>query len=110
MIYNFSRVASKIQLKQHLPLGSLNNMLKNGMYCYFGAEKWYAASKISKEFKDYIYIENARPCKNDTLYKAHKHENPVCLLTSGCNTNIEPLSHYIESICAQLTEGMPCRI
>ena len=44
---------------------------KNGMHCYFGAEKWYAASKISKEFKDYISIENARPCKNDTLYKAH---------------------------------------
>ena len=41
------------------------------MHCYFGAEKWYAASKISKEFKDYISIENARPCKNDTLYKAH---------------------------------------
>ena len=53
------------------PFGNLNNMLKNGMHCYFGAEKWYAASKTSKEFKDYISIENARPCKNDTLYKAH---------------------------------------
>ena len=103
-------MASRIQLNQHLPFGNLNNMLKNGMYCYFGAEKWYAASKISKEFKDYISIENARTCKNDTLYKAHKPENPVRLLISGCNTNIELLSRYIESICTPLTEGVPCRI
>ena len=67
------------------------------------AEKWYAAGEISKEWKDYIYIENARPGKNATLYKTHKPGNPVRLLTSGCNTTIEHLSCYIESICAPLT-------
>ena len=74
------------------------------------AEKWCAAGEISKEWKYYIYIENTRPGKNVTLYKTHKPGNPVRLLISGCNTAIKHLSPYIESICAPLTEGMPCRI
>ena len=43
------------------------------------AEKWYAAGEISKEWKDCIYIENARPGKNATLCKTQKPGNPVRL-------------------------------
>ena len=45
----------------------------------FWVEKWYAAGEVSKEWKDYIYIENARPGKNATLYKTYKPGNLVCL-------------------------------
>ena len=47
---------------------------------------------------------------NSTLYKTHKPNNPVRLLTSGCNTAIEKLARYIEVICAPLTENMRSRI
>ena len=74
------------------------------------AKKWCVAGEISKEWKYYIHTENARPDKNVTLCKTHKPGNPVRLLISGCNTAIKHLSPYIESICTQLTKGMPCRI
>ena len=70
------------------------------------AKKWYAPGEISKEWKDYMYIENTQPGKNATLYKTHKPGNSVCLLTSGYNSAIENLSRCI---CAPLT-CMPCRI
>ena len=44
------------------------------------------------------------------MYKTHKPNNPVRLLTSGRNTAIEKLSRYIEVICAPLTENMPSKI
>ena len=47
---------------------------------------------------------------NSTLYKTHKPNNPVRLLTSECNTAIEKLARYIEVICAPLIENMRSRI
>ena len=73
-------------------------------------EKWYAAGEISKEWKDYIHIQNAQTGKNAMLYKTHKPGNPIHLLTSGCNTTKEHLSPYMESICSPLTQGMPRQI
>ena len=34
--------------------------------------------------------------ENSTLYKTYKPNNPVHLLTTGCNTATENLSHFIE--------------
>ena len=48
--------------------------------------------------------------KNNTLYKIHKPNNPVCLLATGCNTAIENLSHFIEVVCAPLTNNAETRI
>ena len=48
--------------------------------------------------------------KNSTLYKTHKPNNPVRLLTTGCHTTIENLSRFIEVICAPLTNNIETRI
>ena len=44
------------------------------------------------------------------MYKTHKAGTTVRLLTSGCNTPIENLAHFIEVVCAPLTENMKSRI
>ena len=66
--------------------------------------------EISAEWKDYNVNNYATAGKNATLYKTHKTSMPARLLTSGCNTAIENLSHFIEIICSPLTEVMQCRI
>ena len=74
------------------------------------AEKWFKKGEITKAWKDYVKNRNAKPGTNSTLYKTHKEGNPVRLLTSGCNTAIEKLSRFIESICEPLTTNMKSRI
>ena len=74
------------------------------------ARKWHDRGEISKEWKEYVINKEARPGKNPTLYKTHKQGNRVRLLTSGCNTAIENLARFIESICAPLTEELESRI
>ena len=65
------------------------------------ATKWISRNEISKEWAKYIVNENAVPGKNSTLYKTHKPNNPVRLLTTGCNTAIENLSRfYRSSLCS----------
>ena len=44
------------------------------------------------------------------LVKAHNVNNPVRVITSGCNTAIESLSVYIEPALFELSESMPSRI
>ena len=53
---------------------------------------------------------NAVPGKNSTLYKTHKPNNPVRLLTTGCNTAIENFSRFIEVVCAPLTNDIERRL
>ena len=55
---------------------------------------------FSKDWKEYIVNYEAQHGKNSILYKIHKPDIPVRLLTTGCNTAIENLSRFIESICA----------
>ena len=44
------------------------------------------------------------------LVKTHKVNNPVRVITSGCNTAIESLSIYIEHVLFDISESMPSRI
>ena len=74
------------------------------------ATKWISRNEISKEWAKYIVNENAVPGKNSTLYKTHKPNNPVRLLTTGCNTAIENLSRFIEAVCSPLTNNIETRI
>ena len=46
------------------------------------------------------------PGENSTLYKTHKPNNPVRLLTTGFNKAIENLSRFIEVVCAPLTNNI----
>ena len=48
--------------------------------------------------------------KNSTVYKAHKPNRPVRLLTPACNTVIENLAIFVEKQCAKLTENIPAKI
>ena len=72
--------------------------------------KWISRNEISKEWVKQIVNENAVPGKTSTLYKIHKPNNLVRLLTTGCNTAIENLSRFIEVVCAPLTNNIETRI
>ena len=60
-----------------------------------------------KELKEYIVNYDVKPGKNSALYKSCTSGIPVKLLTTGCNTAIEDLSRFIESISAPLTSNQP---
>ena len=66
--------------------------------------------KNSVEWRDSIVNKHASHGKNTILYKTHKTDTAVRLLTSGWNSAIENLSQFIEMICSPLTEGMQCCI
>ena len=66
----------------------------------------YPRNGIYWECTENTYTENAGLRKNATLYKTHELGNFVRLLTLGCNSTIEHLSRFIESIWASLTENM----
>ena len=53
---------------------------------------------------------SAVPGKNNILYKTHKPNNPVRLLTTRCNTAIENLSRFIEVVCAPFTNNIETMI
>ena len=72
--------------------------------------KWISRNEISKEWAKCIVNVNAVPGKNSTLYKTHKLNNPVHLLTTGCHTAIENLLSFIEVVCAPITNNIEARI
>ena len=74
------------------------------------AEKWHNMKHISTAWKDYIINEDAVPGKNTPLYKTHKPNTPVRLLTTGCNTAIENLSNFLEAVSAPFAEKLKSRI
>ena len=67
-------------------------------------------NQISTEWKDFIVNDEAVPGKNTPLYKTHKDNTPVRLLTTGCNTAIENLSKFLETVSAPLADRMKSRI
>ena len=51
-------------------------------------------SKINEKWKEFVKPGN---CKTDKVYrivKIHKIDNPVCLITSGCNTVVKKPIYY----------------
>ena len=74
------------------------------------ADKWLKREKISQSWYNFIVNHNAIPGKNSTLYKTHKTNIPVRLLTTGCNTAIENLCSFIEAHTYPLAENIPSRI
>ena len=72
-------------------------------------DKWKSIGELDNTWASYILNENARPGKNSTLYKTHKKDIPVRLLTTGCNTAIEKLAIFVEKHCSPLAEKIPTR-
>ena len=61
-------------------------------------EKW--SDITTNEWKEFIRPANCNAGKMYGMLKTHKADNPVCVITSGCNTVVEKLSilmekHYI---------------
>ena len=55
------------------------------------SEKWFREKEILKERKEYIVNYDEQRGENSILYKTHRPDIPVSLLTTGCNTAIENL-------------------
>ena len=66
--------------------------------------------KLVKKRAKYILNENVVLGRSSTLYKSHKPNKPVHLLTTGCNTAIENLWRFIEVVCAPLTNNIETTI
>ena len=62
---------------------------------------------IDKNWKRLITPTNSTPGTMYGLVRTHKANNPVRVITSGCNTAIESLSVYIELVLFELAESMP---
>ena len=74
------------------------------------SKKCVRKGELSKEWASFIVNPNAQPGKNSTLYKTHKPNIRVRLLTTRCNTSIENLAIFVVKHCAKLTENMPTKI
>ena len=72
--------------------------------------KWISRKEISKKWARYIVNENAVTGEHSMLYKRHKANNSVRLLTTGCNTVIENISSFIKLVCTPLTDNIETRI
>ena len=44
------------------------------------------------------------------IVKTHKIDNPVCVITSGCNTAVENLSILVEKILYPIADKLPSKI
>ena len=69
--------------------------------------KWTSKGVVDNNWKRFITPTNSTPGKMYGLVKTHKVNNPVRVITSGCNTAIERLSIYIEHVLFELSEIMP---
>ena len=74
------------------------------------SKKWVRKGELSNEWASFIVNPDAQPGKNSTLYKRHKPNIPVRLLTTRCNAAIENLVIFVEKHCAKLTENIPTKI
>ena len=72
--------------------------------------KWTNKGHLSSEWASFILNKEAKPAKNSPLYKTHKSDIPVRLLTSGCGSATENLSLYVEKKCSDLAKSLKSRI
>ena len=72
--------------------------------------KWTLKRVIDDNCKRFITPVNSAPGKMYGLVKTHKGNNPVKVVTSGCNNAIENLPICIEHVLFELSESIPSRI
>ena len=72
--------------------------------------KWTLKGMIDNKWKRFITPTNSTPGKMYELVKTHKVNNPVRVITSGCNSSIKDLPIYIEHVLFVLSESMSSRI
>ena len=59
-------------------------------------QKWTENNVLDKSWGEFIELSFAAPGKMYGLVKAHKADNPVRVITSGCGTVVENLSIFVE--------------
>ena len=89
---------------------NIPSLLSSGIPPCRWISRWTLKGKIGNNWKWFITPVNSTPGKVYGLLKTHKANNPVAVITSGCNTAIENLPIYIENVLYDLSEGMPSRI
>ena len=73
-------------------------------------EKWYVKNVIDNSWKDFISCDSPSASKMYGLVKTHKVDNPVRIITSGCNKAVENLSIFVEKVLYKEVERIPSRI
>ena len=71
-------------------------------------EKW--SDIIITEWKEFIRPDNCNAGKMYGMVKTHKADNPVRVITSGCNTVVEKLSILVEKTLYSLSDGLNSKI
>ena len=73
-------------------------------------EKWYAEKVIDSSLKSFILCDSTSAGKIYGLARTHKFDNPVRIVTSGCNTAVENLSVFVEEPLYKKVERISSRI
>ena len=73
-------------------------------------EKWHSKNILANKWKSFItpFISNAGKLYGNV--KTHKENNPVRVITSGCNTAVENLSIFVENVLFELASELPSQI
>ena len=78
----------------------VNNWIKN----------WHSKNILVNKWKSFINPSSSTAGKTYGNVKTHKENNPVRLITSGCNTAVENLSIFVENVLFELVSELPSRI
>ena len=71
-------------------------------------EKW--SHIIKNVWKEFIRPDNCNAGKMYDMMKTHKADNPVRVITSGCNTVVEKVSILVEKSLYPLADGLNSKI
>ena len=73
-------------------------------------EKWHSKNILDNKWKSFITPFSSTAGKMYGNVKTHKENNPVRVITSGCNTAVENLSIFVENVLFELASKLPSRI
>ena len=73
-------------------------------------EKWHSKNILDNKWKSFIAPSNSPAGKMYGNVKTHKENNPVRVITSGCNTAVENLSIFVENVLFELASELPSRV
>ena len=69
--------------------------------------KWNRKKVLNDKRKSYITSHNSRPRKVYRNIKTHQPDNPARVITSGCNTLVENLLIFVETLLYGIASELP---
>ena len=73
-------------------------------------DKWNSKNILESKWKYFITPFSSTAGKMYGNVKIHKENNPVRVITSGCNTAVENLSISAENVLFELASELPSRV